>query len=185
MFDKGTGMSALEFGGSHITPVGTWHASSAGISPSKKVQYLLAELDTRYSIGTLEKYGYISFSVGQAQLIDAKELFSREWTWFSIESLLKINQKIYCSVRYSDIGTHNPEEGYIFDGKTTAGGIEAFGYDASSLSRISIGAGWKPNPHMVIKLEIGRDWFKLVENSPFEANNDQRSLIGLEIVSSF
>lgn len=177
--------SAIEFGESHIEPVGLHFSSTNGESPNDKVKSNLLETDIKYHLGYLEKSGYLSATIGSAQLIDHNPEFSRDWMWFSAESLIKFNNNIYGIFRLSEIGTYDRKKGYHFDGKTTAGGNNAFGYDTRRFRRISIGAGWKPNPRLLLKLELGQDWFYLIENSPFESNNNQRRLMGFEMVASF
>ncbi|MCH7763355.1 MAG: hypothetical protein IIB95_06385 [Candidatus Marinimicrobia bacterium] len=177
--------SAIEFGESHIEPVGLHYFSTNGKSPNDKVKSNLLEIDVKYRLGNLEKWGHVSATFGSAQLIDQNPEFSRDWTWFSIEPLIKINNNIYGIFRLSEIGTYNNRKGYHFDGKTTAGGNEAFGYDTRRFRRVSMGAGWKPNPRLLLKVELGQDWFYLINNSPFKTNNNQRGLIGFEMVASF
>ena len=177
--------SAIEFGESHIEPVGLHYSSTNGKSPNDKVKSNLLEIDVKYRLGNLGKWGHVSATFGSAQLIDRNPEFSRDWKWFSIEPLIKINNNIYGIFRLSEIGTYNNRKGYHFDGKTTAGGNNAFGYDTRRFRRVSMGVGWKPNPHLLLKAELSQDWFYLIDNSPFKPRNDQRGLIGFEMVASF
>ncbi len=180
-----TSKTAIEFADSHLEPVGFNHFSTAGGSPSVKISAKLFETDVIYSFGKVERYGHLSFSFGRTWLEDQAKEYNRQWTWYSVEPLMKITSRLNCILRYSVIGTFNSEKGYHFDGKTTAGGIKAFGYDTRRLKRMSFGVGWNPNPRLITKFEIGRDWFELIDGSPFNPRNDKRYLIGFEVVAIF
>lgn len=180
-----SGRSAIEFGGSHFEPVGVKHKSSVGSTSSEKIGAFLYEIDARYSLGEFARHGYMLGSFGRAFLKDRNEAFSREWSWVSIEPFFRITQKSYIVAKYSEIGTYNSEEGYHFDGKTTAGGREAFGFDTKRFRRFSLGGGWQPNPHVIMKMEVGRDWYYLIDPSGFDPHNDKRKLIGFEVVAIF
>lgn len=180
-----TSKSAIEFADSHLEPVGLNHFSTAGVSPSDKISAILYETDVKYSFGTVERYGYLSFSFGRTWLEDLVKEYNRQWGWYSVEPLIKISSRFYFILRYSVIGTFNSEKGYHFDGKTMAGGIKAFGYDTRSLKRLSLGASWNPNPRLITKFEIGRDWFALIDSSLFDPRNNQRYFFGFEVVAIF
>ncbi|MEE9166787.1 MAG: hypothetical protein V3U24_04900 [Candidatus Neomarinimicrobiota bacterium] len=174
--------SAIEFGGSHFQPVGISDTSSVGTSPSDKVDAILYELDANYRFGNLGDKGHIAVSYGKAFQDDHDPIFDRNFGWFSAEPLYKVTEKIYAVMRYSEIGTYNSKNGYHFDGKITAGGNKAFGYDTKRFRRLSLGLGWKPNPRVIVKVEVGRDWFDLIDSSSFDPDIDDRSLFGAELV---
>ena len=176
------GKSAFEFGGSHFQPVGAGRASSAGTSGSRKVDAYLYELDAKYSFGDA---GYVALSFGQAFVDDNDSTFDRDLLWFSAEGLVNLTPTIYAVARYSEIGTYNAGEGYHFDGKITAGGNAAFGYDTRRFRRVGVGLGWKPNPRVILKGELGADFFKVIDVSPFSATDDDRWLAGAELVLVF
>lgn len=181
-----SGKSAMEFGGSHFEPLGVGHKSSVGYTSSQRIGAFLYEIDAKYGQGELPRHGYyVQGSFGKAFLKDPNESFSREWSWVSLEPFFRITQKSYLVARYSEIGTYNAEEGYLFDGKTTAGGEEAFGYDTKRFRRLSLGAGWRPNPHVIMKMEVGQDWYDLIDASPFIPQNNKRKLVGFEVVAIF
>ncbi|MFQ6616190.1 MAG: hypothetical protein ACE5HZ_05410 [Fidelibacterota bacterium] len=179
-----SGRSAIEFGGSHFEPVGANHKSSSGSSSNEKVRANLYEIDAKYDLGEFPQHSYILSSFGRAFLKDREETFSREWSWFSIEPSFRITQESYVVARYSEIGTYSSQEGYHFDGKTTAGG-GAFGYDTKRFRRLSLGWGWRPNPRLMVKVEIGRDWYYLIDSSPFDPGNGDRNLFGIELAAVF
>ncbi|MBI4585442.1 MAG: hypothetical protein HY717_15625 [Planctomycetes bacterium] len=174
--------SAFEFGESPFVPVGATDFSSVGASPSNTVDAYLYELDGKWIIA---ERGYLSLSFGQAFAVDRHAEFNREIFWFAVEGLYNITSKIYAAVRYSEIGTYKSTKGYHFDGPITAGGNEAFGFDANRFQRLSIGAGWRPNPHVVLKCEFGGDRFHVIVGSPFHPANDQRNFAGVELVLIF
>jgi hypothetical protein len=180
-----TNMSAIEFGGSHLEPLGIKHYSTTGNTSSEKINATVYEVDAKFSLGEYGRYGHVAFSLGNAYLKDQNSIYNRNFQWFSIEPLIKISRKGYCIVRFSEIGTYNQNEGYSFDGKTTAGGLKSYGFDTQRLSRLSVGGGWNLNPRLIIKIEVGRDWFELIDDSPFNPNNDQRYLVGFEMVAIF
>lgn len=179
------GISAVEFGGSHFEPVGVAYQSSAGVSISETIRARLYEIDVQYSMGESIEFVHLYSSFGKAFLIDSDESFSRDWNWFVLEPFLSIYQKGYFVARYSEIGTYDSKSGYHFEGKTTAGGKDAFGYDIKRFRRLSWGLGWKPNPHVTFKLEVGRDWFDLIDQSIIDPHNNKRKLIGFEVVAQF
>ena len=174
--------SAFEFGGSHFQPIGASHVSSVGDSASTKVEAYLYQLDAKYHFGDK---AYVAFSFGQALVDDRDSTFDRDLLWFVVEVLYHFHPKVYGVARYSEIGTYKTSEGYHFDGKITAGGNAAFGYDARRLQRLSLGAGWRPNPRVLLKGEVGADWFDEIEGSPFTASGDERWLVGFEVVLAF
>ncbi len=177
--------SALEFGGSHFQPVGASHESSIGISPSDKVDAVLYELDAKYRFGNFGENGHLALSYGKAFQDDPAPTFDRDLIWFTVEPLYNITRQAYAVMRYSEIGTYDSDKGYHFDGKTTAGGNSAFGYDTRRLRRLSLGLGWRPNPRTIVKLEVGSDWFDVIDVSPLDAKDDKRNLFGLEMALRF
>ncbi|MCH8011559.1 MAG: hypothetical protein IIA61_06370 [Candidatus Marinimicrobia bacterium] len=177
--------SAMEFGGSHFQPVGASHESSAGKSTSDLVDATLYELNAKYKFGKFGEKGYVAIFYGQAFQDDRDDSFDRDFRWFSVEPLYRITSKIYAVIRYSEIGTYDSDKGYHFDGKTTAGGNSAFGYDTKLFSRFSFGLGWSPNPRVRVKVEVGRDWFDVIDSSPLNPDDDDRDLFGIELVSTF
>jgi hypothetical protein len=177
-----SGESALEFGGSHLEPVGSSHRSTLGRSPSARVRADLAALDFKLD---LARDSYLAVSVGAARIADPIDAFDRNLRWFSIEPYIRIKPEWYLVARYSQIGTTDDLQGYHFDGKTFAGGNSAFGFDATEFARMAVGIGWHPNSRLRGKLEFGRDRFALIENSPFSPDNSNREFVGLEMAASF
>lgn len=177
--------SAIEFGGSHFEPVGASHASSLGTSASPEVGALLFQFDAKYDFKVFgERNAYVSVFGGQASQSDDSPGFDRDFRWFTIEPLVSIAPDFYLVGRYSEIGTYDSAEGYHFDGKTFAGGNAAFGYDTERFRRLSIGAGWYPNPRVVAKFEIGKDWYSLIDAS-LAPNNGRREFVSVELAARF
>jgi hypothetical protein len=172
--------SAIEFGGSHFQPV----QSDAGSSPSSEVSSDLFEVNVKRSFMVNEHAAYASMTLGYARQDDDARGFDRDLRWFSVEPYLQLNPNWYAVVRYSEIGTYDDSRGFHFDGKTFAGGNSAFGYDVRRFQRTAFGIGWKPNPNMVSKLEIGKDRFDLIDSSVLTDFND-RYFIGLETAIGF
>jgi hypothetical protein len=176
------GKSAFEFGGSHFQPVGASHLSTVGASPSDMVNATLYEVDSTYTFG---KHVALAGSYGWAQVDDQDDTFDRDLRWFSIEPRITMTQGHYIVLRYSEIGTYDSDRGYHFDGKTTAGGNATFGYDTERFQRLSVGVGYRPNPRVVVKGEIGYDWFDLIGAAPPNAADANRLLTGAELVLIF
>ena len=174
--------SAIEFGGSHFEPVGASHRSFAGTSPSATVNATLYQLDAKYAV--TDRVTTSAF-VGWATVDDTDDAFDRDLAWFAIEPSVSVSANAWALLRYSEIGTYDPERGYHFDGKTTAGGNDAFGYDTRRFRRLSAGAGWRPNPRVIIKGELGYDWFTLVDGAPDDIAGRNRLLTGAELVLVF
>ncbi|MFQ5653534.1 MAG: hypothetical protein ACE5GW_02240 [Planctomycetota bacterium] len=174
-------ISAVEFGGSHIEPVGATHSSSAGASASEDVDSGLAELDAKCTLGRFD----LALSYGRAFVNDSLGSFDRDITWFSVEPMVHFTDKLYAVARYSEIGTYSSHQGYHFDGKTTAGGNAAFGYDTSRFQRISFGLGWLPIPRLLLKAELGVDRFEVIDASPLDPDHKDRVLVGFELAVSF
>jgi hypothetical protein len=97
---------------------------------------------------------------------------------------LRLTDELELVVRYSAIGTFDDDEGYLFRGKIAAQG-EDLGYDSSALKRLAAGARWKVNPRVSAKVEVGHDWFDLIDASSLDAENDERLYVGFELVASF
>jgi hypothetical protein len=177
--------SAIEFGGSHFQPVGASHASTLGQSASNHVDATLYEVDASYRLRLGSRIGLLRLALGQAFQTDDEPEYDRDFSWFSIEPVCHITPKIYAAVRFSEIGTYDDAAGYHFDGKTIAGGNSSYGYDAQRLRRVSFGLGWKPDAGTVFKLEVGRDWFDVIDAASGDPDDDGRNLIAMEIATSF
>lgn len=176
------GKSAFEFGGSHFQPVGASHLSSTGISDSRMVDATLYQVDAEYDFG---ERASVAWSLGRGLIDDADNVFDRDLTWFSVQPQVSIAPSSYAVLRYSEIGTYESGGGYHFDGKTTAGGNSAFGYDVRRFRRMSVGVGWQSNPRVVLKGEVGYDWFDLIDDAPLVESNTHRLLTGAELVLIF
>ncbi len=184
MYNGKASKSAIEFGGSHFQPVGASHQSSAGISTSQQINSAMIEFDAKYSFHTADFNGYLAASLGGASQDDNDSSFDRDLLWFSVEPFISYQNTWYAVARYSEIGTYDNMEGYHFDGKTFAGGNSTFGYDTMRFRRLAFGLGWMPNPRVRAKLEIGQDWFHLIDTSTLSAKNN-RKFIGAEVALGF
>ncbi|MGI9293942.1 MAG: hypothetical protein ACR2PS_08155 [Pseudomonadales bacterium] len=182
MHDGDGSKSAIEFGGSHFEPV---IDSGVGSSTSEEVGSSLFEANAKYRFLLADMQAYIALSAGLAKQDDDDSFFDRDFRWFSVEPYLQINNQWYTVLRYSEIGTYDDDEGYHFDGKTFAGGNSTLGFDTERFRRLGIGIGWRPNPHLLTKLEVGRDWFDVIDASPLSTNNGDRNFIGLEMAVGF
>jgi hypothetical protein len=177
--------SALEFGGSHFQPVGASHQSSLGSSSSDQVDSLSFEVDAKFRFGEFLDNGHLALAYGWAELDDDDSVYDRDLEWLIIEPVYYLRENLYIAARYSEIGTTDSNEGYHFDGKTTAGGNSAFGYDTENFRRISVGVGWWINPHMNLKVEYTKDKFDLIDSSTLDADNGNRDLYGVELTAKF
>lgn len=174
--------SAMELSGSHFNPVGTGGVSSAGTSASEKVSSLLYEVDGRFD---LAESATLSLSLGHGVVDDDDNTFDRSLTWFAVQPRFTIDEHWFATLRWSEIGTYDSDEGYHADGEVLAAGNDAFGYDTQRLQRLSAGVGWQPNPRTVLKFELGRDRFWVIDGSTIDANADDRTYFGLELAVSF
>jgi hypothetical protein len=172
--------SAVEFGGSHFEPVA---GSSAGSSSSDQVDSDMFQVDAKYQFMVSDMSAYIALAAGYADQQDDDSDFDRDFRWFMVEPYLQLSKEWYAVLRYSEIGTYDSDEGYHFDGKPYAGGNSAFGFDTERLRRLGVGLGWQPNPRLTAKLELGKDWFDLIDASPLE--DEDRNFIGLEMTVGF
>ena len=178
--------SAFEFGGSHFQPVGASGSSALGNSSSTEVDSHLFELASKYDFNlSNNSKGYVAVTLGAAEQEDDDSTFDRSIRWFSIEPYLKFANNWYTVLRYSEIGTYDDDEGYNYKGKIYAGGDAVTSYDIERFQRLGIGLGWAPNPHIRAKLEIGKDWFKLIDASPLSGENDDREFAGFELAVGF
>ena len=168
-------------GGSLFQPVDVGGESIAGVSPSATVNATLYELYTKTDLGRLD----VDMSFGRGRIDDAADAFDRDLTWFMVQPLYKVTKDVDAVARYSEIGTYDDAEGYHFGGEFLAGGNAAYGYDAKRLTRLSMGLNWKINPRAKIKLEIGRDRYFTVDQSPLDPSNDDRSHAALALAVSF
>ena len=173
--------SALRFSGSAISPVGTGAASTAGVSPNNSVDAAGWELDGWIA---RSRRANVRLQVGQLYIDDDASAFDRDLTWFEIEPAYSLRDDLELVLRYSEIGTYEDDEGYIFSGKPVAQ-AETFGYDSSALRRVSAGARWTINPRLAAKVEVGHDWIDLIDASPSDAENEERLYFGFELVASF
>lgn len=175
-------VSAFQFGGSYIYPVGWMMPSTLGASSAATVESQFVQADLVWK--PFEGAELSSFA-GIGRVEDRDETFSRVLEWLMIQPLVHITDDVYLALRYSTIRTRDEGEGFGLDGKFVSQGKKDFGYDAQSLNRFSAGIGWRANPHTLVKFEVGRDRYSLIEGSPFLADNDERDFIGLQVALSF
>ena len=183
MRNGATEKGPLLVGGSLFKPVGAGKgASTLGQSPSQKIDAVLYALDAKYSLAPRLD---LEVGVGRACIDDRVDDFDRQLSWFSIQGRYEfLAERVYSALRYSEIGTYDSAAGYQLGGEFMAGGRD-FGYDAKRLQRSSLGLGWKLNPRFLCKLEVGRDRFEVIENSPFKPGADDREFYVLEATVSF
>jgi hypothetical protein len=174
--------SAVEFGGSHFEPTGASHVSTLGVSSSERVNGSLVQLDGKYDL--FGHLGYLSAYIGYAEQHDDDTVFERDFRWFGVELYREISANWYLVTRYSEIGTYDSDEGYHFDGKIYAGGNSSFGYDTDRFRRLGVGLGFVPNPRVVVKFELGRDWFDLIDASSLGGTNG-REFAAAELAVGF
>ncbi len=182
MLNGKTDKSALEFGGSNLQPVGADGSSSAGASPSTEIRAQLGELDAKLR---LRSDASLALAFGAGKVDDAVDTFDRNLKWFRFEPRCDLSESVFAVLRVSEIGTYDAARGYHFDGEILAEGNDAFGYDTKRFQRLSLGLGWKINPHALAKIEVGRDRFWVISSSPISASADDRTFFGSELVLSF
>ena len=174
MQNGAAGKSAIEFGGSHFESV----------ADSPRVDAQLFEVDAKLTFQWGERDGYLAAALGAAKQDDPLADLDRDLRWLSIEPYLRLAPHWYTALRYSEIGTYDSRAGFHFDGKTFAGGNSAFGFDVQRFRRLGLGVGWTPHPRLTAKLEVGHDWFDLIETSNRRDGNS-RHFIGAEMAVGF
>ncbi len=190
MHSGDTPESAIAFGGAHPMPVGEdlgsrdSFTSSLGDSSSEEIGTDLLEIDGRYDFSLGGRDAYVALTLGAARVDDSDSAFDRDFIWFSVEPYLQINRHWYTVLRYSEIGTYDDNQGYLFGGKIFAKGLVSAGYDAKRLRRLGIGIGWMPNPRLRAKFEVGKDWLDVIDGSPIIIN-DNRNFVGFEAAVGF
>ena len=182
MLQGATSSSALVFGGSAIDPVGSTGSSSAGTSPSSKVEGTLGEIGAKLLFSPQASLG---LTVGEAAVDDSVDAFDRNFRWMRFEPRYDISPSLFAVLRYSEIGTYDSDEGYHFDGLGIADAGTTFGYDVRRFQRIAGGIGWKSNPHTLVKAEIGRDRFWVIDGSPTDPDAGDRTYFAVGLVLSF
>jgi hypothetical protein len=182
MFQGETSTSALAFGGTSIDPVGSNGSSSAGASPSGTVSATLEEADATIRGPARTSLG---LTYGHASVDDDVDAFDRTFHWFRIEPRYDFTPDLFGVLRYSEVGTYDSSEGYHFDGLMIADGNTAFGYDVQRFRRIAGGLGWRANPHTLVKVEVGHDKFWVIDGSPTQPGQGDRTYFGASLVVSF
>jgi hypothetical protein len=182
-----TETGAMGLGGSYWMPVGEWdYFSSAGISPSDKVDVYSYELDLRYD---LPRAGHVKAQLGQVFVEDDADDFSRTIYYGQLEPVWNLGaifrDRVYLAARASFAGTFDDDEGYVFEGRPFADGSDSFGYDTETVWRIAVGLGYRPNDRMLLKLEWSRDHFDLISGSPLHGRNQSRNLAGALLAVGF
>jgi len=168
-------------GGKPMKPVGEGFASTAGVSPSSKVDTTLWELDTSFELGDRAE---TSLMLGQALLDDEVSTFDRDLTWFTLQQELLLSPDLSATLRYSEVGTYDDDEGYMIDGMFHGSGRD-LGYDTKRLQRLAFGLQWRFRPRVAWKVEVGRDHFQVIDGSPFDPQNNDRLYAAFELVASF
>ena len=176
-----TGVSTIWFGRGLITPVGLFAGSAAGTSPSESVSATLWEGDAR--LGGSRSWS-LGLQYGGGLVDDDVDSFDRGLYWFQVEPAVHLTAELSLILRYSEIGTDDPDEGYLFEGDIFGSGDE-LGYDTHRMQRLSGGLRLALNPHVQIKAEVGHDWYDVIPGSTFDPANDDRLFAGIETVVSF
>ena len=174
-------VSTIWFGRGLITPVGLFAGSTAGTSPSTAVSATLWEGDAR--VGGSRGWS-LALQYGGGLVDDEVDAFDRGLYWFQVEPAVQLTPALSLTLRYSEIGTDDPSEGYLFEGDIFGSGDE-LGYDTHRMQRLSGGLEFTLNPHATIKLEVGHDWYEVIPGSPFDPANDVRLFAAVETVVSF
>lgn len=184
-----TPSAGLKISGRPLEPVGTDDPylaagatpSTAGVSPSGEIRAGLVEVDLQWD--ATERTA-LAVAVGGGKLDDRVNTFDRDLVWVTVEPLWRVEDDVYLALRYSDVGTNDSQEGYRFDGKPFGYG-RALGYDTHRLQRISLGVGWDVHPSVTVKLEVAWDDFDLIPTSALDPGDDDRFLVGLDVVAAF
>lgn len=182
-----TDSSAIGLGGTYFMPVGSWgYTSTNGISGSDEVDAYSYELDARYAFNA---YDSVKVQFGQVFVDDDDAAFDRTIYYGQVEPLWNLGRlfayKAYLAARVSMVGTFDDNEGYIFEGRPFAEGSDSFGYDARSLGRWAIAAGYRPNERTLLKVEYSLDDFDLIDASPLRGHGRRRSLAGGVVAVGF
>ncbi len=183
-----TSGSALYLGETCFQPVGApVHGrdvtSTAGFSPSERVEASLYEVTATVSGPNASE---LWLTLGQAWVDDAEDTYDRSLTWFTVQARTNLpGHRAYVAARHSEFGTYDADEGYQIGGGFLTDGRRAFGYDTRRLGRTSAGFGWIVNPRVTMRVEVGRDRFELIDASPLEPDNGDRTFTAAEMVVTF
>src|SRR5262245_7241903 len=176
-----TDVSTIWFGRGLITPVGLFAGSTAGTSPSTSVGATLWEGDAR--LGGSRRLS-LGIQAGGGLVDDEVDAFDRRLYWLQLERAVRLTPALSLTLRYSEIGTTDEDEGYLFEGDIFGSGDE-LGYDTHRMQRISGGFEYRLNPNAQFKIEVGHDRYDVIPGSPFDPANDDRLFAAVEAVVSF
>jgi hypothetical protein len=178
-----TSRSAWQFGGTFLEPVGArGQVSSAGASPSSRIEAAAYELNASWRLGEGRS---VRAQFGRTFVKDAVEEFDRDITYFQLEPRWRLGPRWTLAGRFSAVGTFDRKKGYAFEGKPFAGGEDAFGFDTKALYRWAVGLGFWPNPRTVLKLESSIDDFQVIDQSLLDDGDERRSFFGLLVATKF
>ncbi len=164
---SGNGAPEWWLSGFRVAPVG--QTSAAGwTSTGTLVDALAAEVDA-----TLQgRTGRVWANAGMVKVKDdgAPEEHHRLIRYFTVEGLGNLpGGKAYVIARYSAIGTFDPARGYHFAGTEAAvmpdnnsSPYAAYNFDQESLSRLSVGGGWRFSDRHVLKAEYSFENTRLI-----------------------
>lgn len=170
-------VSALCFGGSLITPVGS---SAVGASPSTEVRSTVACLDLKWQVcDTL----HLQAEAGTALIDDEFSAFDRTIYWFTLEPSWRFAPRWQATARWSGVGTFDSQEGYAFESRPYGNGVQSYGFDLSSLQRVAVGLSFDIAQELVVKAEVGFDDFDAI--APSSLADDTRVFTAAELVLSF
>jgi len=166
--------SAMELAGSHFVPVTT---------TTLPIETDLVDVSFKYEPSPVFR---LWGSVGQAQITDNNPTDNRKINYYFIEPKYHFTNEFFGVARYSAIGTFSNTQGYYFDGKPYSDGKTAYGKEAKSLSRSSIGLGYWLNPKTVLKTEVSSDNFALIDGSTLAtAKKLDRMFYAIELAVKF
>ena len=164
------GESALEWGGTHGTPVGigTVPTFQNGVAvptdPTNRLDDLYAwEADL---ILHKQRTGRLWLAAGQGYIRSGSNSFyDREFTYWIAEAVLELGaisellERFYLAARYSGIGTLDSDRGYLFEAMNHG---DDLGFNTQRVDVVSGGAGIRVYESLVLKVEYSHFDFDLV-----------------------
>ncbi len=136
----------------------------------------LAELDAAYRWPT----GHLKANVGWVRFDDDSTAadYSRNLSYYSIEGVQRLSEKVFASARYSAIDT---PRGYPLAGLGNAGKYfyNPFAPLTKDLQRLSLGLGYRFGPPLVWKVEYSREDGHLVNGAKRNDTDMLSSILGI------
>ena len=171
----------LWIGSQPMTRVGAFGGTGApgGASPSATITSEWGELDARYDA----RHGRISAAVGRGHVEDASSLHDRSFEWFKLEPVYWLSSRWYAAGRYSRLRVL---DGLGYSIRPFESGTGDLGFDVGSLTRLTLGVGYRAGERLTYKLEHTFDDFDLIAAAlPRSPGANRRDYTVLQAAAEF